>query len=155
MFEHFFDANSPFAGLVNCHWPMPLHGLAATGPFRWKCFFLRRMPLLRGHKLIGYTKHQTPNTKQRRHILPRFAIHAAPRATGLDLDFGLGAQRAQGCIKNKQPSPARHMHDARDTSQGQGAPHLLSLSRITHPSIKAVTTHKPLRLGTVESNAQP
>jgi hypothetical protein len=39
MFEHFFAANSPFAGLVNCHWPMPLHGLAATGPF-WErsCF---------------------------------------------------------------------------------------------------------------------
>jgi hypothetical protein len=38
MFEHFFDANLPFAGLVNCHWPMPmpLHGLAATGPFREK-----------------------------------------------------------------------------------------------------------------------
>ena len=24
MFEHCFDANSPFAGLVNCHWTMPL-----------------------------------------------------------------------------------------------------------------------------------
>jgi hypothetical protein len=24
MFEHFFDANSPFMGLVNWHWPMPL-----------------------------------------------------------------------------------------------------------------------------------
>jgi hypothetical protein len=33
-FEHFFDANSPFAGLVYCHWPMPLHWLAAAGPFR-------------------------------------------------------------------------------------------------------------------------
>jgi hypothetical protein len=47
MFEHFFDANSPFAGLVKCHWPMPLHGLAATGPFRenelllWKVHVLR------------------------------------------------------------------------------------------------------------------
>jgi hypothetical protein len=39
MFEHFFDANLPFAGLVNCHWPMPLHGLAATGPFREKSCF--------------------------------------------------------------------------------------------------------------------
>jgi hypothetical protein len=41
MFEHFFDANLPFAGLVDCHWSMPLHGLAATGPFREKsCFGL-------------------------------------------------------------------------------------------------------------------
>jgi hypothetical protein len=24
MFEHFFDANLPFAGLVYCHLPMPL-----------------------------------------------------------------------------------------------------------------------------------
>jgi hypothetical protein len=39
MFEHFFDANLPFAGLVNCHWPMPLHGLTATGPFREKSCF--------------------------------------------------------------------------------------------------------------------
>jgi hypothetical protein len=39
MFEHFFDANLPFAGLVNCHWPMPWHGLAATGPFREKSCF--------------------------------------------------------------------------------------------------------------------
>ena len=41
MFEHFFDANSPFAGLVYCHWPMPLHGLAAAGLYRWKCFFAK------------------------------------------------------------------------------------------------------------------
>ncbi len=51
MFEHFFDANSPFAGLVYCRWPMPLHGLAAAGPFRWECF-LRRTPLT---GLLGIT----------------------------------------------------------------------------------------------------
>jgi hypothetical protein len=33
MFEHFFDANLPFAGLVNCHWSMPLHGLAPVVRF--------------------------------------------------------------------------------------------------------------------------
>jgi hypothetical protein len=42
--KHVFDANLPFAGLVNCHWPMPLHGLAAAGPFRWECFFCEGCP---------------------------------------------------------------------------------------------------------------
>ena len=46
MFEHFFDANLPFAGLVNCHWPMPLHGLAATGPFRENELFLWKVHVL-------------------------------------------------------------------------------------------------------------
>jgi hypothetical protein len=46
MFEHFFDANSPFAGLVNCHWPMPLYGLAAIGPFREKELLLWKVHVL-------------------------------------------------------------------------------------------------------------